>query len=622
MARASVVKVVAVAALLAGGVVAAALSFFPGRSHDPMSPEREAGIRGQGSGVGQNEASLTPDPSSLAPSSIHFKDVTAAAGIDFKHFDGITEMRYIMDIMGSGIGWIDYDRDGLMDLFIVQSSTFAPPHVKSPPTCKLYKNLGGGRFRDVTEEVGLQHTGCGMGVAVGDIDNDGYPDLFITYYGQPNVLYHNVSDGKGGRRFVDISAQAGVATHPDWSTRPNFSTSAAFLDYDNDGYLDLFVCSYVKVDVDHYPDCKDPLGVRDICHPGQFESTRCVLYHNNRNGTFTDVSKGSGIAYPEKDPNGKPTAKALGVVALDLFGDGRTDLFVANDGVPNFLFRNLGNGRFEPAGPSCGCLVNLNGEPQAYMGVDADDLTGHGLPDILSTAFSHQGVTLFRNEGEGQFLDVTFGSGLGPATWLMLGFGACFLDADNDGKLDIFIANGHVSRRIDLQGDKKVTFRQRAQLFRNQGQGHFEEITSQAGPYFQQPHVGRGAAPCDYDNDGRMDLAVSNNAEAAYLLHNESTTAHHWLRLELVGGKSNRDAVGAKVTFHLDDGRKLVRHRKGGGSYLSAGDPRLLVGLGSATRVAQVEIRWPSGLEQRAGPLAADHGYRVTEGQDKVIPRP
>src|SRR5262249_24363828 len=261
--------------------------------------------------------------------SIRFRDVTREAGIDFRHFDGRTEMQYIMDQTGSGLGWLDYDQDGLMDLFLVQGSAFLPPSPDPPPTCKLFKNLGGGRFSDVTAEVGLAYVGCGQGVAVGDIDNDGFPDLYITCYGKPNVLYRNVPDDKGGRRFVDVTARAGLADHPDWHDRPNYSTSAAFLDYDNDGLLDLFVCGYVRIDLDHYPECRDRKGKRDACSPTAFTATRCVLYRNNGNGTFTDVSREAGVD--------ELKAKALGVVALDLDDDGLIDIFVANDSVPNFF---------------------------------------------------------------------------------------------------------------------------------------------------------------------------------------------------------------------------------------------------------------------------------------------
>jgi enediyne biosynthesis protein E4 len=559
----------------------------------------------------QPSAEPQAEPDVPLPAGIHinFVAVTKKSGIGFRHFDGRTPMQYIMDQTGSGLGWLDYDQDGLMDLFLVQGYAFQPPYPKPAPTCKLFKNLGNGRFRDVTEEVGLAHVGCGQGMAVGDIDNDGFPDLFVTCFGKPNVLYHNVSDGKGGRRFVDITAAAGLADHPNWHSHPNYSTSAAFLDYNNDGRLDLFVCSYVWADPKNYPACQDRRGKPDACPPTAFEPTRCILYRNNGNLTFTDVSREAGID--------EPKAKALGVVALDLDGDGLIDLFVANDLMPNFFFHNLGNGRFESIGLISGCALNLAGYPQAYMGVDADDLDGDGLPDLYVTAFARETDTFFHNAGRGQFIDVTHGSGIGPPSWDPLGFGICFLDADRDGSLDVVVANGHVSAHVDEDGDPNNAFRQRAQFYLNDGTGHFRHLSRQVGGYFQERHVGRGLAPCDYDNDGHMDLAFNNSGEAAVLLHNESRTPYHWIRLTLEGTKSNRDSVGAKVTLELGK-RKLVRHRKGGGSYCSAADPRLLIGLGAARHVDRVEIRWPSGLVQKLGPLEADRGYLVVEGNDKV----
>ncbi|HEV3444325.1 MAG TPA: CRTAC1 family protein, partial [Gemmataceae bacterium] len=395
-------------------------------------------------------------------------------------------------------------------------------------------------------------------------------------------------------------------------------TSAAFLDYNNDGYLDLFVCSYVKIDPAHYPDCQSSKGKRGPCPPSQFETTHCVLYRNNGDGTFSDVSEEAGIK--------SVAGKALGVVVLTLDDENDrhlTDIFVANDGVYNCLFKNVGRGRFEAQDASCGCLVNLAGMPQAYMGVDADDLDGDGRPDLFVTAFQHEASSFFRNEGRLIFLDATPGSGLGPPSWNRLKFGACFLDLDHDGSLDIVVANGHVSRNVDEDGDPENTFRQQAQVFLNDGKGHFQEVSRQAGPYFLERHVGRGLAYCDYDNDGHMDLAFNNSGEPAVLLHNESKTPYHWIRLQLVGSRhvnpkgSNRDGVGAKVTLQVAN-RKLVRHRKGGGSYCSASEPRLLVGLGPAKKVDKIEIHWPSGLKQQIGALEADRGYRITEGVAKV----
>jgi hypothetical protein len=612
-----------VAALLVAAAGAAVWFFM--RPAESVSASSSPGDSRSMKGVSLAPESPSPSPLVKLPANIQirFREVTREAGLDFQHFDGRTDMEYIMDQTGSGLAWLDYDRDGLMDLFLVQGYTFVPPYPATAPTCKLYKNLGGGKFRDVTAEVGLVHVGCGQGVAVGDIDNSGYPSIFLTCFGKPNVLYRNVSDGKGGRTFKDITAQAGMLNHPDWRDRPNFSTSAAFLDYNNDGYLDLFVCSYVKIDMEHYPDCRAPDGRRGPCPPSKFEPTHCVLYRNNGDGTFTDVSVEAGIT--------KVAGKALGVVALNLNDENDrilTDLFVANDTENNFLFRNLGNGKFEETAILSGCAVSGAGNKQAYMGVDADPLTDSGRPDIFSTAFQHEPSSLFRNDGGFFFQDVVQGSGLGPPCWNHLKFGTCFLDVDRDGSLDIVVANGHVSRNVDQDGDPKNTFRQEAQLFlNNDGKGHFQEISTQAGPYFLEKHVGRGLACCDYDNDGHMDLAFNNSGEPAVLLHNESKTPYHWIRLELVGSRhvnpkgSNRDAIGAKVTVHVAN-RKIVRHRKGGGSYCSASDPRLLIGIGAAAKVDKIEIHWPSGVKQQIGPLDADRGYRVTEGADKVETRP
>jgi hypothetical protein len=554
----------------------------------------------------------TAAPAATLPPGVQFSfvDVTANAGIVFQHIDGRTEMEYLMDSTGPGAAWIDYDQDGLLDLFLVQGSNVVPPYPANQPGCKLYRNLGNGKFQDVTAETGVGLVGCGQGVAVGDIDNDGFPDLFVTYYGKANVLFHNVPDGKGGRKFENITISSGLGDHPDWKDRPNWSTSAAFLDYDNDGLLDLFVCSYVKVDVTHYPECvQASTKRRAACPPQRFEGTRCVLYRNLGGGKFVDVTHAAGVD--------QPNAKSLGVVALDLDDDGLIDIFVANDGVPNFLFRNRGGGKFEQLGPSCGCIVNALGNPQAYMGVVAADFHGEGRPDLFSTTFAGESKSLFRNRGKCQFIDVTTGSGIGPPTWHRLGWGACAPDLDLDGSPDLVITNGHVMAYIDRDGDATNTFRQTPQLFLNDGRGRFKEFSKQAGPAFQKSYAGRALALADYDNDGRIDFYLSDSGGPAVLIHNESTTPNNWLRLELRGTKSNRDAVGAKVTFHVGD-RKLVRYREGGGSYLSAHDPRLLVGLGSARQVDRIEIRWPSGLVQQVGPLEANHGYRVTEGEAKV----
>ncbi|QEL13516.1 CRTAC1 family protein [Limnoglobus roseus] len=598
---------IAAVVIVAGAVVWWALAKPPApTASPPQTPPEDSSAA----------PSSTPTPTLPAGVVLNFVDTTAAAGIDFQHVDGRTDMEYLMDSTGSGAAWLDYDQDGLLDLFLVQGHPFVPPYpaAGTAAASKLYRNLGNGRFQDTTASAQVAHVGCGQGAAVGDFDNDGFPDLFVTCYGKPNVLYHNVPDGKGGRKFENVTARAGMATHPDWADRPNWSTSAAFLDYDNDGLLDLFVCSYVRIDLAKYPDCVQAATQKHTpCPPLRFAGTVCVLYRNRGDGTFADATKEAGV--------NAPNAKSLGVVALDLDDDGRIDIFVANDGVPNFLFRNLGQGKFESLGPACGCLVNGVGNPQAYMGVAAGDLDGDGRPDLYSTAFAQEANSFFRNLGKLRFIDATNGSGLGPPSWHRLGFGTCALDVDRDGNLDLVVANGHVMAHIDRDGNPNNTFRQPPLLFVNDGRGRFRDFSRQAGVAFQKNYVGRGLALADYDNDGRVDLYLADSGGKAVLLHNEGQTPNHWIRLELVGTKSNRDAVGAKVTFQVG-GRTIVRHREAGGSYLSAHDPRLLVGLGPAERVDRIEIRWPSGLVQQFEALAGDHSYRLTEGTAAAERRP
>ncbi len=543
-------------------------------------------------------------PSALT--TVRFAEVSEAAGIRFHHFDDRGPMNYLMDSTGPGLAWLDHDGDGFMDLYLVQGSTIVGPPPNPSPTGRLFRNEGPGHFRDVTETAGLTPVGVGQGAAVGDIDNDGDPDLFLTFYGRPNALFRN-----DGGRFVDISNATGISQSVPGRSGPNWSTSAAFLDFDADGRLDLFVGNYVQVDLDHYPLCLAP-GTTDraSCPPKLFAGSPCSLYRNRGDGTFEDVSHSSGIDAAE--------AKALGVVALDLDEDGKTDLFVANDGAPNLLFRNLGDGHFELIGPASGASLNAYGQTQAYMGVDAEDLDGDKLPDLYLTAFANEADTLYHNEGEGAFRDAIRDSHLGQATYSGLAFGVAILDADRDGQPDLFVANGHVDPTVDRAGDPTNTFRQSAQFYQNQGQGEFADRSSLAGPYFADRHLGRGVAPCDYDNDGHPDLAVANSGESTALLHNESIDDNHWVRLTLQGTRSSRDAIGARVTLKLPDGQTLVRHRKGGGGYLSSADPRLLIGLGTATRAGTLEIRWPSGTVQTLGPLEGDQGYRVIEGSDHV----
>jgi hypothetical protein len=549
---------------------------------------------------------------------VHFSDLAKSAGIDFTHIDGRTPMSYFPEVMGGGVAWLDYDQDGLIDLFLVQSGPFPPdPNaVPTGPTSRLYRNLGDGTFMDVTEQVGIRHGGYGQGVAVGDYDNDGFPDIFASCYGG-GYLFHNESDGKGGRCFRDVTKRAGISLD-------GWCSSCAFGDIHGKGFLDLFVCRYVVMDLKNYPVCmtSDP-PERTTCGPREFHGTQSVLYRNNGDGTFTDVSKTAGI---------EPEGKGLGVVILDLDGDGKSDIFVGNDEMPNFHYRNLGGGKLESCGVISGTAMNWQGKPMGSMGVEADDLTGNGRPDLFVTTFFHQGWTLYRNDGNNVFTDISPRSGMTPPSWDKVGWGTCFLDVDRRGVLDVFVANGHVYRNAERmlernQDGSPQRFEQLPQLFLGTGKGTFTDVSQAAGPYFQKVHSGRGAAMGDYDNDGSMDIAINHCGEPASLLHNEAPTAHHWIRLQLEGRRhknpdgANRDAIGACVKVRAG-GRTFVRHVKGGGSYLSSHDRRLLIGLGEASRVDDIEVRWPNAAAstQHFGPLEVDRNYKLVEAEAEALP--
>jgi hypothetical protein len=429
---------------------------------------------------------------------------------------------------------------------------------------------------------------------VGDFDNDGFDDLYISYYLGPNRLFHNHGDGT----LEEVSARSGTDC-------PLWSTSCAWADLDGDADLDLYVCNYLDMPLDNYPYCGDPRHkIRTVCSPLKFDAQPDVVYRNDGDGQFTDASEAWGFR-PE-------TGRGLGVVIADLDDDGLPDVYVANDRSPNLLFRNLGGGRFQEQGLLSGSALSADGKALAGMGVDVGDVDGDGRIDLFVTNFFHEPNSLFRNEGDCTFREISARSGLGRPSFLSLGFGCALFDADNDGNLDVFVTNGHVDRNPELHGFAEP-YRQPAQIFAGNGKGRFMEITAaSAGPYFGERHVGRSAALADYDNDGDLDLAVNHNGEPAALLNNESTPTAHWLRLVLTGTRSNRNAVGTRLRFTMGD--RIQTHQVvAGRSYLAAHDLRPLVGLGTNGRIHQLELRWPSGKTQLLDELNANQSIVVRE---------
>lgn len=529
-----------------------------------------------------------------------FEDATLAAGIDFAFFDPATANQSIQETMCGGVAWIDYDNDGWLDLLCVQTGPVVPVQHKGPlPTHCLYRNLGNGKFRDVTKEVGLDRSGFGFGAAVGDFDNDGFDDLAITYVDRTE-LWHNVPDGKGGRRFEDVSKKAGI-------DNPHWATSCAWGDIDGDGFLDLYLCNYVELDPAYPLICRDPqTGVVQSCSPTAYPHTTHRLYRNQGNGTFSDISKTSGVASATPAPG-------LGVAMVDLDGDGLLDIFVANDMRPSYLFHNQGSGKFVEKAVYQGCAYGYNGGQIAGMGVAVGDFDDSGRPSLFVTNFQNEPNVLFLNRGKLRFDEASYSAGLALPSLPRLGFGTALLDADLDARPDIAVVNGHVYRNVkQLTG---APYEQEAQLFLNEGKGKYRDISAKAGSYFHRKLVGRGLARADYDNDGLPDLAIGNNGGPMILLRNATQTKNRWLRLELVGDgkKSNRNAIGAVVEVEVK-GVRTVHWIVGGGSYLSANERRLSLGLGQADRADRVQVTWPSGKKQTFDNLAAQRAFRLTEG--------
>jgi len=526
-----------------------------------------------------------------------FKEVAEQVGLKFQHYNGMTGKFYLPEITGSGVALFDFDNDGDLDVFLVQGNVL-DPNTRSNGTLfgKLFRNdLNLGKtlsFTDVTHKSGIVATGYGMGVATGDINNDGLPDLYLSNLGS-NQMYLN----KGGGKFVDVTKESGTDD-------PRWSTSASFFDYDRDGWLDLMIVNYADFSVSNNPACYAATTAKDYCTPRVFRAPGNRLFHNKGNGVFEDVTVMAGVD--------KEFGHGLGVVTADFNNDGWIDIYVANDGDQNQLWINQKNGRFVNDALLAGCAVNRNGQAEAGMGVDAGDFDGNGTDDIFITHLMDETNTLYVNLGEALFEDRTREAGLGMPGRRFTGFGTFFFDYDNDGWLDLFVANGAVQLLPELVRQKSpFPLGQPDQLFRNTGKGSFVEIVDE--PEFSLLEVGRGAAFGDVDNDGDTDFVVANNNGPARLYLNQIGNRNHWLGLRLVG-KAGRDMLGAQVEIVVDDKRSLRRRVRTDGSYLSGNDPRVLVGLGAATRVKAVRVRWPDGAVEEWKDVPVDRYTILKEG--------
>ncbi len=548
-------------------------------------------------GVVRRAAAGVPAVISTTPAA--FEQVPASSsGLIWAHVSGRSSMAHLPETVGAGCAFVDYDNDGWMDIYLVNSG---PCDFYEPPSRlsnALYHNNRDGTFSDVTAKAGVPGNAYGMGVAVGDYDRDGFPDLYVTQYPH-SILYHN----NGDSTFTDVTAKAGVAA-------PGWATSAVWFDYDNDGHLDLFVCRFVDYSKTKLKFCGNPLtGERSYCIPSIYDPMPCWLFHNNGDGTFTDVSKESGIA--------AQLAKAWGAVAADLNNDGRMDLYVTNDTVPNFLFANRGAGRFEEIGGLAGVGFSTFGKPRSSMGVDAADYNQDGFIDLFEANVDQEMFSLYKNNGDETFTDTASMYGIASDTRLMSGWGLRFFDYDNDGEIDLVISNGHPDDKVDqkIPGVKAL---EPMLLYRNAGSRGFQNASSLGGPIFAKNLAGRGLATGDFDNDGAVDLLVTQNNAAPILLRNKIGAQNHWLGIRLIGAKANIDAIGAKVTYRSGDFERHI-FKVGGGSYLSSHDPRIVLGLGPRSHIDWLEVKWPlpSGLTQRFTDVPTDRYITITENEKK-----
>jgi enediyne biosynthesis protein E4 len=530
-------------------------------------------------------------PASAAPDI--FTDVTEQAGIRWRHVNGESSEKYLVETMGGGVAFVDYDRDGLLDLFFVTGGETPKSPRSSPPRNALYRNLGNGRFEDVTTKAGLERLPFyGMGVAAADFDNDGYPDLFVTGY-PACALFHNNRDGT----FTDVTERAGVKNSEKWAA------SAAWIDYDRDGHLDLFVCNYAKFSYNDVHRCEYN-GARTYCAQTTYEGDRPTLYHNNGDGTFTDVTAQAGLS--------KMVGRALGVVSIDANDDGWPDLFVARDASPNLLLINQRNGTFTDVALDAEVALTADGMARAGMGVDAGDVTGNGRPSFFVTNFNDEQHALFLNTGKFPYREWTRESGLAALTRSFVGWGAHFLDFDNDGNLDLVFVNGHLNPVIE-KTRVDVLYEEPPMLLANNGKGVFRDMKDSAGPVFRTRYLGRGLAVGDYDNDGGVDVVFTRLNNTPVLLHNNVGHEETWIGVEIEGTKSNYDAIGARLTLTAGS-RKLTRWITGGASYLSSHDRRIIFGIGgSPPGPLRLDIRWPNGNEQTVTALKPNQYQKIVE---------
>ncbi len=526
-----------------------------------------------------------------------FVDATQRLGVHFQYHASHTSKKYLLETMGPGVALLDYDNDGRLDIFLVNGAPIGDPTPKGAVPQKtdsqywnrLYHQKPDGSFEDVTEKAGLQGTGYGFGVAVGDYDNDGFEDLYVTAYGG-NKLYRNNGNGT----FTDVTQKAGVAGS-------GWSTSAAWVDLDGDGFLDLVVLRYLDWDFEDVYCGEHKEGYRAYCHPDLFKPISPLVYHNNKDGTFTEVAQKIGL--------GKP-GKGLGIALADYDRDGHIDLFVANDSMAEFLYHNKGDGTFEDVGLASEVAVDMDGRTYAGMGADFADYNNDGWPDIVVTDLANQRYALYENNGDGSFTYATPSAGIGQMTLPHSGWGVRFLDYDNDGWKDLLIAQGHDLDTIELNYPN-LHYREPMLLARNTGHG-FIDVSQQSGGIFHQPWVARGMAIGDLDNDGRLDAVVTTNDGPVHILHNETASTNHWILLKLVGHKSNRDAIGAEVTLVTATGPQYATVSTAS-SYLSASDKRVHFGLGQNGTASKIEIRWPSGIRQTLKDVPGDQILQIDE---------